>query len=329
MSIMSGARDPVPALLAAADPALSWAVRHDLLGEPLDAAELWELPEPLAVAGRQLADGSWAYPGGRARGAEDYDQYATYLQLQVLVGKYRFDRRHPSMRAAAEYLLGAQTGEGDLRGLYGNQYSPNYTAATLALLLQGGYQGEARVEHGLRWLLGMRQLDGGWALPFRTLVGRPEAWSLKFALALPRPVEPDRAQPSSHLVTGIVLRALTAAPDHRQSRATVTAARLLASRFFTADCYPDRRDASYWTKFGFPFRWTDLVSSLDSVTLAGLGRENPQVARGLDWLRDNQGPDGLWRSRYEKSKDPLIHHWVSFAIARILNRCAVPEVATC
>lgn len=54
-----------------------------------------------------------------------------------------------------------KTAAGDLRGIYGSQYSPNYTAAILELLIGAGLGDDPRVRRALEWLLAMRQADGG------------------------------------------------------------------------------------------------------------------------------------------------------------------------
>jgi len=310
--------DPVPTLLACGDPALAWAVGHDLLREPLDPAVLWALPYVVRTSHAQNPDGSWSYPGiaSRRRAHEDYAQLETYKTLLVLVSKYRLDRRHPAVERAAEFLLGRQTLAGDLRGIYGAQYTPNYTADILRLLIEAGYAHDKRVRRGIAWLLSMRQHDGGWAVPTRTAGSVP----LGKAINKRVPLEPDRSRPSSHLITGIVLRALAADPAHRHTEAAVLAARLLASRFFKPDVYPDHKDARYWTKLHFPFRWTDLVSALDAISLIGLAPADPHVDSGLAWLRAHQHGDGLWEAGYPKDPDPYRNHWVSLAAARIFNR---------
>ena len=49
---------------------------------------------------------------------------------------------------------------------------------------------------------------------------------------------------------------------------------------------------------------------LHVLQLAGLSKENPQVSKGLSWLRSNQDPTGAWRAtsvnknRSPESKDP-------------------------
>ncbi len=313
--------DPVPALLAVDDAALTWSIHRDLLDETLDPKPLWQLPVPARMLRGQRADGSWRYPVGRQepRPRHGYDQLATYEALLTLVEQYHLDGRHPAISRAADFLLGCQTEEGDIRGIYWHQYTPNYTAAILAILIEAGCSDDPRVDAGLRWLLSIRQDDGGWALPFRTL-GTSAAESFKRVMPLVSALQPDRTKPFSHLITGIVLRAFASHPRYRALPETRAAAELLATRFFKPDRYPDRHDADYWYKLRYPFRWTDLLSALDSLTLLGIGIENDDVADGLSWLEAQQEPDGLWRSSYEKARDRRIHEWVTFAAARVLRR---------
>ncbi len=72
-------------------------------------------------------------------------------------------------------------------------------------------------------------------------------------------MQPDRTKPFSHLVTGVVLRAFAAHPKYRQLDEAKAAGNLLASRFFKKDAYPDRGTAAFWTKFSFPFWFTDIL----------------------------------------------------------------------
>ena len=127
-------------LVAAGDAALRAMARRELLGETTAGISLAEPRVRRAVA-RQQPDGRWKYPGGnpeiRSRAA--YDQLETYRQLGVLVCKFGLDRHHPAVAAAAGFLSSCQTGAGDYRGIYGRQYTPNYSAAITELLIRAGY----------------------------------------------------------------------------------------------------------------------------------------------------------------------------------------------
>jgi hypothetical protein len=307
--------DAVAPLLAADNAALVHMARRDLLGEQIPAGSLAELPGARRVIARQQADGRWRYPGGnpQIRSRAAYDQLETYRQLAVLVCKYGLDRQHVAVSAAAAFLASFQTEAGDYRGIYGRQYTPNYSAAITELLLRAGYQGSAQVENTMRWLLAMRQNDGGWAIPTRTL-GLP----LKAMRSSREALEPDRSCPSSHLITGIVLRALAA---HRRYRSPDTrqAAELLKSRFFCRDAYPDRAAPSYWLVFSYPYWWTDLLSALDSLAQIGFPASDADIARGVAWFTGNQEPSGLWNTGHNRPKGRHSDLWVGLAVCRMLN----------
>ena len=312
--------DPLPALTASPNPCLTYAVRRDLLTEdPGPASALWALPEVGRILRRQRPDGSWPYPGGgnpKYRSVEDYDQLETYRTLGILIEKFAASRRLPAVERAAEFLFSRQTDAGDFRGIYGRQYTPNYSAGILELLVKAGYGSDARVRRAFGWLLGVRQDDGGWAIPMLTRYGRWQQASLS------RPaLSPDRSQPSSHMVTGVVLRAFAAHPRYRRTAAAREAAQLLADRLFDRDVYPGRDAPAFWAKFTFPFWFTDLLSALDSLTQVGIGADNPKVEQALAWFAREQKPDGAWGVFALKGgRDPDQRLWISLAICRVFRR---------
>ena len=311
--------DPLPALASISNPALVYAVKRDLLGDdPGPVAELWSLPEVTRLLRRQRPDGAWPYPGGgipKYRPVEDYAQIETYRSLGILVEKHDATRRLPAVRQAAEFLFTRQTDAGDFRGIYGRQYTPNYSAGILELLVKAGYGSDARVQRAFAWLLSLRQDDGGWAIPMVTRYGR---WH-QASLARPA-LPPDRSKPSSHMVTGVVLRAFAAHPRYRQSSAARRAAGLLAGRLFARDKYPGRDAPSFWIGFCFPFWFTDLLSALDSLTRIGVDAGHPTVAEALAWFAREQRADGTWRLHAVHGGDPDTSLWISLAICRVFQR---------
>jgi hypothetical protein len=122
------------------------------------------------------------------------------------------------------------------------------------------------------------------------------------------------------MITGVVLRSLAASEAHRRREETLMAATFLASRLLLPDSYPDRKGVEYWTKFSFPFWFTDLVSALDSLSLIGIPAANPSVAKALVWFRSRQRADGTWRLQYLKGAGISIDEWVHFALCRALRR---------
>ena len=313
--------DPLPPLLSAGNEAIRFLSRRDLLDEEVGSVErLWGLAEPRKLTERQLPSGGWAYPAGnlKIRSQQDYNQLETFRVLRWLVEKYGMNRESPAISQAAEFLFSFQTQQGDFRGIAGNQYVPYYSAAFMELLVKAGYSDDPRIAKGFRWLLSERQNDGGWAFPLRT-----RGKNLGLSAFRAPTIEPDKSRPFSHLVTGIVLRAFAAHPLYRRSEEARLAGRLLASRFFKRDPYPDRGSPGFWTSFSFPFWFTDLLSALDSVSLLGLGREDPRVKMGLDWFADRQRKDGGWKLLLrimvkEKERDL----WMALAICRVFRRVA-------
>jgi hypothetical protein len=134
-------------------------------------------------------------------------------------------------------------------------------------------------------------------------------------------VAPDWSQPFSHLATGMALRALVAHPDYRRRAEVQRAVKAFKDRILEADRYNDRRSAAYWTKFQYPYWWTDLVNGLDILAQAGYTETDADVARGLAWFLGHQEPDGLWPTGYAKgSRAAQNREWVGFAICRVLSR---------
>jgi len=314
--------DPTSSLVNSGEKAVSYFTRRDLLEEhvePINA--LWQLPEASKIIGKQNSNGSWKYPGGKTdvRSRSNYDQLETFRILGVLIELYGFTREHEAVRNAADFLFSFQTSEGDFRGIYGGQYTPNYSAAIMELLTKAGYHEDSRIGKGFKWLLKMRQNDGGWAIPIRTLSGK-DSLPLIEAMKKKTPAEPDRSKPFSHLATGVVLRAFAAHPKSREAPAAKRAGELLKSRFFQPDKYRDRKAPSFWTSFAYPFWFTDLLSSLDSLSHLGFTGQDPNIETALEWFADRQQKDGLWTLRMLKTGRKSLNLWIDLAICRVFKR---------
>ncbi len=315
--------DPLHTLLSSKNPALVFFTKRDLQNEKVNTIEtLWKLPIINMIVGNQQPDGSWRYPGAKLniRSQQNYNQIETYRVVGELVEKYGFTNSHNALRNAAEFLFSFQTEEGDFRGIYGNQYSPNYTAAIMELLIKSGYQSDVRVENAFRWLLSIRQNDGGWAIPSRT-----RNVKINDFLFQAETTQPDRTKPFSHLVTGVVLRAFAAHPKYRQIDEAKAAGKLLASRFFKKDAYPDRGTIVFWTKFSYPFWFTDILSSLDSLSLLGFKMQDLQIKKAIDWLINAQNENSFWNVHLVRGKDKDLNLWIALAVCRVQkNRFHAP-----
>ena len=311
-------------LLNCGDPQITFFTKRDLLDENAGAVQvIWDLEGAKQILRKQLPEGFWRYPNAHAKlvsPLQDYDQLETYRRLGQLVEKCAMNRTHPAIQRTAEFLFEKQTDEGDFRGIYGRQYTPNYTAGIMELLIKAGYDNDPRIERAFKWLLSFKQRDDGWAIPLRTAKQNFRRGSSSPINSM-QTVQPDFSRPSSHMVTGVVLRAFAAHNKYRKIKDAVAAAEILTSKFFKRDVYVDRRGLEYWERVSFPFWFTDIVSALDSISLIGpRPKYNFEIENAIRWLISRQSEDGIFKLKLLKTGDPLLKYWESLAICRILKR---------
>jgi hypothetical protein len=312
--------NPLPALLGVDDEALTYFVRRDLLGDAVQPIEtLWECPEAVKLANKQLPDGAWKYPGKThdPNTGANYYLLETYRTLRTMVEIYGFNRHNPVLQRAAAFIFSCQTSEGDIRGILGNQYVPYYHGAILELLIKAGYAGDPRVKTGLDWLLSMRQSDKGWIVPTQAVPSKQR--TAEYWLGPPHP--PDKSLPHAHMATGMVLRAFANHPEYKGRQDIKAAGNALKDRFFKPDKYNDRKAKAYWLKFQYPFWWTSLLTALDTLSWLGFDGEDPDIHKSLEWFVDNQEKDGLWPTGYGSGKHSEVNRrWVGLAICRFFAR---------
>ncbi|MGZ7107911.1 MAG: prenyltransferase/squalene oxidase repeat-containing protein [Methanobacterium sp.] len=309
--------DPIPELLKVENEAINYFTRRDLLGKNVGSIEtLWKLPEVEKILRKQQSDGSWEYPGGnrRIRSQENYNQIETYRNLGYLVEKYGFNKKHETIKKAAEFFFRFQTEEGDFRGIYGTQYTTTYTPAIMELLIKAGYENDSHILKGFHWLLSLKQDDGGWAIPLRTAGKKLDV------LNGPELIQPDKSKPFSHLVTGMVLRAFAAHPEYQKSEIAKKAGELLTSRIFKNDKYSDRRGKNFWEKVSYPFWFTDIISVLDSLSYIGFSKDNSQIAEALKWLKNRQTENALFNINIVRGGDKDLPYWICLAVSRLFKR---------
>ena len=278
-------RDPVPILLREGNPALSARVRRDLIDddEAPGEAEIVTYTEVKAFLRKQEADGAFAVRlPEKSLGSAKFGRAVATIRGLERLADFGLSRTHSSVEKAATLLLASQASDGGIADLAlgetpesrSKSIALHFHGWALAALCRTGYDEDERVARGFRFLQASRQADGGWA------------W---------RGVRTDSAaRPSSHLVTGMALRAFAASPSRRTSREAKRAAELLATRFLQPDRYPDRKAASFWHQLSEPRFWTDVLDGLDGVTAVGLGKENSGVRTAEANLRGRQNADGLW-----------------------------------
>ncbi len=314
---------PVPVLLNSQNKAIIYFTRRDLLNEAVGPISLvWGLPEPQKIISKQQADGSWKKSGKNPAvyPPNHYELVETFKSFRTLVEKYQFAKDHPSIPGAADFLFSFQTPEGDIRGFIGNQYATYYTGYVLSLLIKAGYGDDPRVAKGMQWLLSMRQNDGGWTVPILTHQYDRDT-GYKLTSQRMEAVQPDRTKPFSHNWTDMVLRAFAVHPEYRKSKEAKAAGALLKSSFFKPDAYTSYQSPKYWTRF--VFWWPNLLTALDSLSLLGFSRDDPDIQKGLDWFVENQQSDGLWKIEGDKEikpKDAEARQWLGLNICRLLKR---------
>jgi len=310
--------DPVAHLLKSDNEPILAFIRRDLLSETVSTDDLWQLAEPQKILKKQRPNGSWKYPSAKKniRLQGYYDQYETFRNLSVLIEMFGFNKKHPAIAKAAEYFFTKQSKEGDFRGVYGNQYSPNYSAAIAELLIKAGYANDVHIKKHFQWLLGIRQNEGGWAIPFRT-----KDYGIDVIADRMDTIQPEVSKPFSWMVTGAVLRAFAAHPKYRKSKEAQKAGKLLLSSIFKKDNYPDRANTEYWLRFSFPFDYTHLISALDSLSLLGFSAKDLQIQKALNWFVKNQQKNGLWKLRIVRgaNKD-ILNLWLVLAVCRVFKR---------
>ena len=314
--------DPFPALKQITSPALSYFIQRDLFDEnPGPIEELWTLPEPIRILKKQLDSGAWPdqRPKKHLNSPTNYLLLETYRNMGVLIELYGFNKTDKSIEKAAEFIFSTESSEGDFRGIYGNQYSTNYSAGILELLVKAGYLNDNRIHRAFQWFLSNQQDKGGWTLPLQTHGVKTLDSEAVMSSPTKYPFETEKA--FSHSVTGIVLRAFAAHPQYRNHPDAKKAADLITHRFFLSDKYTFRKDASYWKKYSFPFWWTDLISILDSLSLMKFPRDNHGIARALTYFKSEQLANGMWNLYILKGKSlQNLQVWLNVVLYRLIKR---------
>ncbi len=283
------ASDPIPRLLREGSPSILARIRRDLIddSEAPTVKEVWAYPEVKALVKKMDKDGGFLpRPPDKLLGSAKFASALATLRaidrFADLGVRNEGDEASAPLRKAADFLLDSQSADGGIADL-GLAETPTGQPPGVALHFQGwavsalgrtGFESDPRVERAFQFLVERRQDDGGWA------------W---------RGVRTESAaRPSSHLVTGMVLRAFAFSSSRRVSREARRAAELLATRFLQPDRYPDRKAPQFWELLTEPRFYTDVLDALDTVTAIGLGKENSGVRTAEAYLRSRQANDGLW-----------------------------------
>lgn len=309
-------------------PILYW-LKKDILEVPIDREfrNLQKFASRIRILKSQRPNGGW--------GKKKYEGHPrwekTYYIVDTLKNMFRLYNYgcilgDEGIQKAVKFLFSTQSKAGDFRGAYLNEYAPTYHALTLEVLCLYGLDKNERTQKGFLWIMKNRQDDGGWVIPYRTIDQEQLKSRYNFEAQLKlEPVKPDKSQPFSHLVTGMVLRALALSPTWRKSKEVWKAGELLLSRFFKADKYNDRWLPSFWEELTYPFWATDILSSLDSLSKIGFPVDNEKIKKGLNWVLKKQNKQGYWEAGNRKFSVED-HLWVTFAVLRVFKRFGLLEL---
>jgi hypothetical protein len=303
-------------------PILFW-LKKDILEVPIDREykNLQKFAARIRILNSQKSNGAWSKKkiDSHPRWEKTYYIVDT-LRNVFLLYNYGCEKSDEGVQKAIKFIFTTQTEEGDFRGAYLNEYAPTYHALSLEILCLFGLGEDKRVQAGFKWLTSNRQADGGWVIPYRTIDEQvlKKRYNFEAQLKL-KPVKPDKKQPFSHLVTGMVLRAFAASPQWQKSKTAHQAGELLASRFFKPDLYNDRREAFYWEELTYPFWAVDILSALDSLSKLGFTLEDENIQKAFQWLISRQNKNGYWEAGFKKStlED---HLWITLSMLRIIKQ---------
>lgn len=309
-------------------PILYW-LKKDILEVPVDREHknLQKFAARIRIIKSQRSNGGWC----RRKYEGDPRWEKTYFIVETLrnvlkLHNFGCSYEDEELKKAIKFMFSTQSKAGDFRGAYLNEFATTYHALTLETLCLYGLDKDERTQKGFRWIIKNRQNDGGWVIPYRTIDQEELKSRYNFeAQSKLEPIKPDKSQPFSHLVTGMVLRALAVSPTWRKSKAAWKAGELLLSRFFKEDKYDDRWLSSYWEEITYPFWATDILSSLDSLSTIGFPADNEKIQGALDWLLSKQAKQGYWEAGNKKTtlED---HLWVTFAVLRVLKKFGLFEI---
>jgi hypothetical protein len=318
-----------PILLADPSPSLRLLVLRDLLAKPEtdgEIEELRKLQQRDAYVSRfldlQNKDGSFRSGEG---GGGVLGNIRLTAQALMGLGYIGLEPDHPAVQKAAEYLFAQQSLDGGFplvtQGviLDGGRLDedvkyhmiPLQTALPLLGLAWAGYACDARAERAYDWLLAEELPQGGWpsgrhadqyvfAGGYRRLAHskfgcRTNTTAAVSALAL-HPTR--RTSPSARRGLDLLL----AHEHHPASALGFEVARIIGAE-------PPRGAFTYFKRY-------DVAQILDLCWRIGASLEDPRVDNNVKFVRELQGPYGLW----EYERHPEVSRWVTFDLLRSLSR---------
>ena len=83
---------------------------------------------------------------------------------------------------------------------------------------------------------------------------------------------------------------------------------------------PYKVAVEYWTKFTFPYHWTDILSTFDTLTLLGIC-EHSKISEITNWFDSHKQDDGTYRVNVmagAKYKD--VKYWITLQYLNVQRR---------
>ncbi|MFX0168607.1 MAG: prenyltransferase/squalene oxidase repeat-containing protein [Candidatus Hodarchaeota archaeon] len=318
-----------PLLLADPSPSLRLLVLRDLLKRPETDQEVQELKalqhtDPLIKKFLALQEEDGSFRSGEGGGAI-LGRLRTTAQALMGLGYLGLGPDHPAVIRGANFLFSHQQSNGAFplvtQGMVLDgvgrlddvkyHVMPVQTALPLLGLAWAGFATDSRAEAAYEWLLKEELPEGGWPsgrhrkklifaagyrrLPHSKFGCRTNTTAAVYALAL----HPTRrcSEPARKGLDKLL------AQEQRQPHTLgFEVARIVGVE-------PLRGGFTYFQRY-------DVAQMLDLSWRIGASLEDPRIAENLAFVKELQGPHGLW----EYQPHPEASRWITFDILRSLSR---------
>ncbi|MHA2433103.1 MAG: hypothetical protein ACXADO_07750 [Candidatus Thorarchaeota archaeon] len=315
----------IPLLLADRSPILRRLVLIHLVNRPVTDSEVLELEDLVeddhllhGILERQAEDGSWQVQDIGGTHSRDRVRATSFVLQRLAYFGFRAD--HDSIVRGVEFIFSKQKKNGswpipktyDAESLDGGVYTmmPLQTSIPLLGVTASGHAQDERAENAYEWLLEQRLEDGAWPTG---KIGKVLGYRAGY-----------RRMPHSEwgcrTNTTLALQCLAMHPRRRRGETAKRALELLLARetrdrrnlgfnvVRTVGLEPHRGHFTYHAKF-------DPALVLDLCGRTGANRNDRRVDDLVRWLREVQGPYGLW----EYVPHPEASRWVTFDLLRSLS----------
>ncbi|NPD87393.1 MAG: hypothetical protein HGN29_01635 [Asgard group archaeon] len=333
----------IPLLLGDKSPSLRLLVLRELLHKDENDDEVQELlklqkQDSLItdLLKFQQNDGSWLT--SESLGLTMANPILNTTQALCRLGYLGFDKSHPAIEKAANFLFSFQLDTGSWPGVtnasmalwmkettkkstepyfehphHGKVIAPSLTGFPLRALAMCGYATDPRAEKAYDYLLTLLSPDGSW--PYMISPDGDIAYQVVGYRKMPNSRYGCRTN------TSIVLNSFAYHPKRRKSEQTKKALDLLLARETRERQhlgYETARMIGAESSHGFLTYYArfDVAMVLDLCWKIGATKEDPRVADLIEYFIETQGVYGLW----EYESKPQASRWVTFDILKSLSR---------